>query len=314
MASLLQYPQSINKAQLRSDDESHTAWRHRRNTRERDCKEREIAHMTSEMTRVIFITGANTGIGFQIVRALYGSSKESYQILLGSRSLTNAHSAMEAVKAEFPSSTNMIKPIQIDIEDDQSIQTAYSEVKSQLGKVDVLINNAGAQFEQQFMAGKIPSERELWNKSWSVNTTSTQVVTTTFIPLLLQSADPRLLFITSGTSTLAGTVNMDLAVNQSPSQGWPKPGFIGVPAYRSAKTGLNMLMREWHRILKKDGVKVWAISPGWLATGLGAGPEASRKMGASDPVVVGPFIRSVVEGERDDDVGMVLTKDGIQAW
>jgi hypothetical protein len=34
---------------------------------------------------------------------------------------------------------------------------------------------------------------------------------------------------------------------------------------------LNMLMREWYRILKNDGVKVWCISPGILATGL-AGP------------------------------------------
>lgn len=139
-------------------------------------------------------------------------------------------------------------------------------------------------------------------------------MTSAFIPLLLKSADPRLLFITSGTSTLAGTEDQVLAVNRHPAAGWPKPGFIGVPAYRSAKTGLNMLMREWYRILKGDGVKVWAISPGYLATGLGAGPEVSKKMGAGDPAVAGPFIQSVVEGERDADVGKVLTKDGIQAW
>jgi hypothetical protein len=46
-------------------------------------------------------------------------------------------------------------------------------------------------------------------------------------------------------------------LNASPAKGWPKEGFIGTPAYRCVKTGLNMFMREWHRILKEDGVKVW---------------------------------------------------------
>jgi NAD(P)-dependent dehydrogenase (short-subunit alcohol dehydrogenase family) len=266
------------------------------------------------MARIVFITGANTGIGFQVVRALY-ASPEPYRILLGSRSLSNASSAISSLKTEIPSSTSTLTPIQIDIEDDTSILAAYNTIESTVGKVDVLINNAGAQFEQQFMAGKIASERELWDKSWSVNTTSTQVTTSKFVPLLLQSSDPRLLFITSGTSTLEGTENPAIAVNRAPeAKGWPKPGFLGVPAYRSAKTGLNMLMREWHRILKVDGVKVWAISPGYLATGLGGNPELSKQFGAGDPAVAGPFIRAVVEGERDGDVGKVLTSGGIQAW
>lgn len=75
-----------------------------------------------------------------------------------------------------------------------------------------------------------------------------------------------------------------------------------------------MLMREWHRLLKPDGVKVFAISPGFLATGLGAATERLKKMGAGDPSVAGPFIKSVVEGERDADVGKVLSRNGIQGW
>jgi NAD(P)-dependent dehydrogenase (short-subunit alcohol dehydrogenase family) len=52
-----------------------------------------------------------------------------------------------------------------------------------------------------------------------------------------------------------------------------------VTSYRSSKTGLNMLMREWAKILKNDGVKVFAISPGFLATGLaGVGAEQLKKV------------------------------------
>lgn len=265
------------------------------------------------MARVVFITGANTGIGFQVVRALYSSSKESFQIVMGSRSLAKAKTAIDEVTSEFPSSQSTIIPIQIDVENDDSIQTAHNEIESRIGKLDVLINNAGAQFEPQFVAGKM-SERELWTKSWNVNVAGTQIVTTTFVPLLLKSIDPRLIFVTSGTSTLTGTTNLAMPFNKSPTSGWPKQSFTGLPAYRSSKTGLNMLMREWHRILKEDGVKVWAISPGYLATGLGD-PEQTKKSGvAGDPAIAGPFVRSIIEGERDADNGKILTREGIQSW
>lgn len=155
--------------------------------------------------------------------------------------------------------------------------------------------------------------REMWNKSWEVNTTSTFVVTHALVPLLLESADPRLLFITSGTSTLEEQGNTAIPVNRSPEKGWPKP-MLFIPAYRSAKTGMNMMMLEWARLLKEDGVKTWCVSPGQLATGLGPGAEMNKKMGAQDPAIGGAVIKGVVEGERDADVGKVVKKDGVQSW
>lgn len=160
--------------------------------------------------------------------------------------------------------------------------------------------------------------RQMWNQSWNVNTVGTQIMTSVFMPLLLQSSNPRLIFMASGTSSLAGTENFAFAVNKYSPKGWPKPNFDGtaydIPAYRSSKTGLNMMMREWYRMLKNDGVKVWCVSPGFLATGLGSNKEALEKMGASDPAVAGKFIQTVLEGSRDDDVGKVILRDGVQSW
>ncbi|KAJ5786085.1 uncharacterized protein N7503_011297 [Penicillium pulvis] len=260
------------------------------------------------MAKIVFITGANTGIGFEIVKAL-ATSDQSYIVLVGGRSLEKAQNAAATVQG-LPESSSQFVPIQVDIEHDDSIKQAFHEVQSKFGKIDVLINNAGAQFDRQI--DQI-GEREMWNRTWNVNVTGTQILTSTFAPLLLKSADPRLLFITSGTSTLEGTENQMVPVNRVPAKGWPKTG-INLPAYRSAKTGLNMLMREWHRWLKEDGVKVWAISPGLLATGLGGDTEVLRKMGALDPSIAGPFIRGVVEGQRDADVGKVINRDGVQPW
>jgi NAD(P)-dependent dehydrogenase (short-subunit alcohol dehydrogenase family) len=106
---------------------------------------------------------------------------------------------------------------------------------------------------------------------------------------------------------------MDLVVNRNPPKGWPKSSF-SVPAYRSSKTGMNMMMREWHRVLKEDGVKVWCISPGFLATGLGGGEEFNRSIGAGDPTVGGIFVKKVLEGQRDGDIGKVILRDGVQDW
>jgi NAD(P)-dependent dehydrogenase (short-subunit alcohol dehydrogenase family) len=155
--------------------------------------------------------------------------------------------------------------------------------------------------------------RDVWNQSWNVNVTGTYILTTTLAPLLCRSAQPRLLFITSGTSTLTEHDNLALAINKSPAKGWPKQEFA-ISAYRSAKTGMNMMFLEWVRILKENGVKVFSISPSILATGLGGNPELMRKMGALDPNVGAELIRDVIEGHRDGDVGKVVRRDNVQPW
>jgi NAD(P)-dependent dehydrogenase (short-subunit alcohol dehydrogenase family) len=91
---------------------------------------------------VILVTGANTGLGFQIIRALC-SSDRSYNILLAGRSLAKADEATKAATEEFPSSPSKIWPIQVDIEDDNSMQKAFEETRERFGRVDTLINNAG---------------------------------------------------------------------------------------------------------------------------------------------------------------------------
>ena len=157
--------------------------------------------------------------------------------------------------------------------------------------------------------------RQAWNKAWDVNVSGTQVVTHTFMPLLLKSSNPRLLFLTSGTASLEESFHEGAHYNKSAPKGWPKPptAFF-FSSYRSSKTGLNMMVREWEKILREDGVKVFAISPGFLATGLGGNAEMLRKMGAGDPSLGGIFIKDVVEGKRDQDAGRAIRADMVQPW
>jgi len=97
--------------------------------------------------------------------------------------------------------------------------------------------------------------------------------------------------------------------------GWPKPKSFGFTSYRTSKAATNMMMCEWMRIFKQDGVKIWGISPGFLATGLGGvGAEKLKAMGAEDPALGGNFVKDVLEGKRDGDVGKVIRRDAVQAW
>jgi NAD(P)-dependent dehydrogenase (short-subunit alcohol dehydrogenase family) len=162
------------------------------------------------------------------------------------------------------------------------------------------------------------STREAWNASWDVNVTGTYVLTEHLVPLLLKSKSalgPRLFFITSGTSPLANTEDLSNRLSTAPPAGWPKTTMGKfVTSYRSSKTGMNMMAREWERMLRNDGVKVFIISPGLLATGLGGDTEMLRKMGAEEPEVGGRFVKDVVEGKRDQDAGKAINRAGIQPW
>ena len=161
--------------------------------------------------------------------------------------------------------------------------------------------------------------REAWNKTYDVNVSGTHILTNTFAPLLLSSDSPRLLFIASGTSTLNGVSNAIASgggINQHvPPAGWPKPASRTFTAYQCSKTALNMLMLNWSRILKEDGVKVFCVSPGFLATGLGGvGHEQLKKIGALDVSVGGKIVASVVAGEKDADAGKIISGNGVQDW
>lgn len=91
---------------------------------------------------IILITGANTGIGFETIKALL-ESQNTYTIILGGRSFQKAEDAVQVAMTQFPNSQSILSAIQVDIEDDDSISKAFDRVSAEHGRVDVLINNAG---------------------------------------------------------------------------------------------------------------------------------------------------------------------------
>ena len=92
--------------------------------------------------KVVLVTGANNGIGYETVKALLQSDM-AYHVLLGSRSLEKAKLAIETLRKECPESTNTVEAVQVDLTSDESIEKAFEQVKASPGHIDALINNAG---------------------------------------------------------------------------------------------------------------------------------------------------------------------------
>lgn len=144
-------------------------------------------------------SSGNTGLGYEAIKALY-ASPEHYELIIGTRTLSKGEDAIKQLKAEVPHSQSTLSTVQVDVTSDVSLEAAVSDIFNEHGRLDTLINNAGAGFDGQIRDGKM-SIREAFNASWDTNVSGTHVLTHLAIPLLLKSSDPRLLFVTSGTSS-----------------------------------------------------------------------------------------------------------------
>lgn len=240
-------------------------------------------------TKIVLITGANQGIGYQMAKQLTSQHK-GYHVLMGARSISRG----EAAASELQNQGLSVEPIQIDVTDDASITAAASQVKSKFGHLDVLINNAGIAPDENFSPTN-PS-RDVFQKVFNTNVFGAFVVTEAFTPLLNASPlpHPQVQFTSSGLGSLTNYVNkLDFSDTV-------------LPAYRSSKAAVNMLCLHFNHVGKERGWEVNANCPGFVATSInGYSGTGSAESGAINAV------RLVVEGGVS---GTYSNKEGTIPW
>lgn len=138
------------------------------------------------MTKFAFVTGANKGIGYEIVRQL---AEKNYNVFLGAR---NEELGKKAVQSLGYSN---ISYVQVDISDTQSIQNSKNKILEVTDHLDLLINNAGIALD----FGILPSELkiETLRKELDVNFFGTFQMIQTFLPLVKNSQGGKIVNVTT---------------------------------------------------------------------------------------------------------------------
>lgn len=98
----------------------------------------------SAVKKIALVTGANKGIGFGIVRALCKQLGEVGEVYIGSRDEGRGQEATSLLKQEGLNP----KPIQLDIMNNDHIESVSKYFKDTYGGLDILVNNAGIAFKR----------------------------------------------------------------------------------------------------------------------------------------------------------------------
>ena len=143
--------------------------------------------------KYVFLSGASKGIGHAAAISFVKAGVAGIAIAARSDLSSLEQTMHEAAKAAGKPSPH-IKPIRLDILDAQSIERATQETSDAFGKLDILINNAGA---MENFKPAIDSDPEQWWQTWTVNIRGTYLLTRALLPLLLKGCDKQIMMLTS---------------------------------------------------------------------------------------------------------------------
>ena len=225
---------------------------------------------------IALVTGANQGIGLQIAKDL---AAKDFTVLVGSRDLARGKEAAKTIEGDA-------RALQLDVTDQASILAAAARIRSELGRLDVLIQNAAISNTSKRPGQSVEDYAKTTRAStvslgeiravWDTNVFGVLAVYQAMLPLLRQTPGACIVNVSSGVGSL--TANADPA--------FPWRSIFG-PVYPASKTALNALTLAMALELEPEGIKVNAVSPGFTKTNLNgyAGTETVEQ-GAREAVRV----------------------------
>ncbi|MGH3089363.1 MAG: SDR family oxidoreductase [Rubrobacteraceae bacterium] len=204
--------------------------------------------------RIALVSGGNRGIGLEICRQLAG---KGLVVLLGSRDEEKGREASEKLFGE-------VHVRRLDVTSQESVDSLIASIRDELGRLDVLVNNAGVANDRG--QSGIEADLDRVRDALEANLLGAWRLTEAVVPLMRENGYGRIVNISSGLGAISEMGG-------------------GSPAYRVSKAGLNALTRIFASELRGTGVLVNSVCPGWVQTDMGSsGAPRSVEDGADTPV------------------------------
>ncbi|MEO0468752.1 MAG: SDR family oxidoreductase [Bacteroidota bacterium] len=202
-----------------------------------------------ENERTALVTGANRGIGYECVRQL---AQKGYRTILTSRKPQNGASALNRL-SKF---SDRLHYHQLDVGDDDSINHLKQVITKEFGRLDILINNAGINYDTWQTAKE--ADMRVVDDTLTVNLMGPWKMVQAFLPLMQKNGYGRIVNVSSGAGAIEGMG-------------------AGTPAYSISKAALNVLTIKLGAELRGSNILVNAVCPGWVRTDMG-GSAAPRSV------------------------------------
>jgi NADP-dependent 3-hydroxy acid dehydrogenase YdfG len=205
--------------------------------------------------KTVLITGASSGIGAAVARAL---ASEGADIVLTAR----RRERLEALAGEIRKSGSRAEIVAGDAREEETARRAVDSAVKAFGRLDILVNNAGVGNYKNL----IDTDSDEYDEMMDSNMRSTFLFTRQAVPLMIRQKSGMLLMI----SSMAGIY-----------------GFAGEAVYCATKFAQVGFAQGLDKELRPHGIKVGVICPGGVKTefaiGKGRTEEGVARSGMLEP-------------------------------
>jgi NAD(P)-dependent dehydrogenase (short-subunit alcohol dehydrogenase family) len=241
------------------------------------------------MAKVVLITGANKGIGFEVARQL---GRAGFTVLLGARNVWRGEEAAGRLRGEGLD----VRFVAADLNRaSESAGALAKQIGEEFGHLDVLVNNAAIFVQEDGHASDVSIET--LRHTFETNFFGTVAFTQPLLPLLRAAEDARIVNVSSGLGSLA--------INGDPGTPFYHAKVL---AYNASKAALNMFTVDLAYDLRETGIKVNSACPGYTATDLNnhSGPQTVEEGAIA--------IVRLAQLPDDGPTGSFIHKDGVYSW
>ncbi len=207
-------------------------------------------------SKIAVVTGGATGIGEAIVRTL---CRDGFSVAIVYNS---SDVKAKLLTSELSSLNYDVKAFKADVSSSADIRKLYESIRNAMGKVNLIVNNAG--IAQQILFTDISDDE--WNRMININLTGAFNVCRSFIPDMISEKQGRIINI----SSMWGQVGASCEVH-----------------YSASKAGLIGMTKALAQELAPSGITVNCVAPGAIETKMMASFSQEDKAALCEEIPMG---------------------------